>query len=89
MARVTFTDNLQRHVRCPPLEVGGGSLAEVLAAVFREYERVRGYVLDEQGAIRKHVVIFIDGVMVKDRRTLTDAVSPTSEVYVMQALSGG
>ena len=89
MARVTFTDNLQRHVRCPPLEVGGGSLAEVLATVFREYERARGYVLDEQGALRKHVVIFIDGVMVKDRRTLTDVVSPTSEVYVMQALSGG
>lgn len=89
MARVTFTDNLQRHVRCPPLEVGGGSLGEVLAAVFREYDRARGYVLDEQGAVRKHVVIFIDGVMVKDRRTLTDPVSPASEVYVMQALSGG
>jgi len=89
MARIVFTDNLQRHVHCPPLEVDGATLHEVLAAAFREYARAQAYVLDDQGAIRKHVVIFIDGVMVKDRRTLTDAVSPASEVYVMQALSGG
>jgi len=45
--------------------------------------------LDEHGAVRKHMVIFIDGTMIRDRMTLTDPVTPSSEIYVMQALSGG
>lgn len=89
MARIVFTGNLQRHVHCPPLNVEGETLHEVLAAAFHAYNGARTYVLDEQGEIRKHVVVFIDGIMVKDRRTLSDVVSSTSEVYVMQALSGG
>lgn len=86
---MALIDNLQRHVSVPAAGVRGGSLGEVLAVVFREYEQARGYVLDEQGAIRRHVVIFIDDVMVKNHRTWTDAVSPASEGYVMQVLSGG
>jgi hypothetical protein len=46
-------------------------------------------VLDEQGRVRKHVNIFADGVMVADRVALSDPVAPTSEIYVLQALSGG
>jgi hypothetical protein len=64
-------------------------LREVLDNVFADNPRLRGYVLDEQGALRKHMVIFIDGRQVTDRSALSDAVAPTSEVYVMQALSGG
>lgn len=89
MARIVFTDNLQRHVACPPLTVEGHTLSEALAAAFRGNTRARAYVLDDQGEIRKHVVIFIDGVMVKDRRHLSDTVSSASEIYIMQALSGG
>lgn len=89
MARIVFTDNLQRHVACPPVDVTGDTLREVLDAALREHAGARGYVLDEQGAIRKHVAVFIDGVLARDRQTLTDAVPPTAVVYVMQALSGG
>ena len=49
MARVTFTPNLQRHVQCPPLDVSGGGVREVLDAAFSVHERARGYVLDEHG----------------------------------------
>ena len=45
--------------------------------------------LDEQGALRHHVVVFVDGVQVRDRATLGDAVDAGGEIYVMQALSGG
>ena len=65
------------------------SVREVLDAVFASNERARGYVLDEHGAVRKHMVIFIDGTMIRDRITLADPVVPSSEIYVMQALSGG
>jgi hypothetical protein len=46
-------------------------------------------VLDERGAVRKHMVIFIGGRQAKDRDGLTDPVEGGSEIYVMQALSGG
>lgn len=45
--------------------------------------------MDDQGALRRHMAVFVDGRQIKDRRGLSDAVGETSEVYVMQALSGG
>lgn len=89
MAHITFTQNLQRHVACPPLQVAGATVREVLDRYFDEHPRVRGYVLDEQGALRKHVVVFIDGEQVRDRTGLGEPVGEGSSVYVMQALSGG
>jgi hypothetical protein len=89
MPRVVFTQNIQRHVACPPGEVAGGTVREVLDAVFAENEAARGYVLDEHGAVRKHMVLFVDGRMIRDRDKLSDPVTPQSEIYVMQALSGG
>jgi hypothetical protein len=61
----------------------------VLDAVFAGNPRARGYVLDDQGALRKHMVIFIDGGTIRDRQTLSDTVAEDAELYVMQALSGG
>jgi molybdopterin synthase sulfur carrier subunit len=86
---VHFTANLQRHVECPSIAVEGTTAAEVLAAVFERNPRARGYVLDEHGAVRKHMNVFVDGRQIRDRTTLSDAVGPDSEIWVMQALSGG
>lgn len=89
MPRVVFTQNIQRHVACPHCEVAGSTVREVLDAVFATNEQARGYVLDEQGAVRKHMIVFINGEMIRDREKLSDPVPPDGEVYVMQALSGG
>jgi len=89
MATVRFTRNIQRHVPCPTLEVSGSTLREVLDVYFREHERARGYVLDELGRIRQHMVVFIDGELVRDRDGLSDRVEPNSMIDVIQALSGG
>jgi hypothetical protein len=62
---------------------------EVLDRVFADNPPLRGYVVDERGVLRKHMTVFVDGAQVIDREHLSDAVSPRSEVYVMQALSGG
>jgi sulfur-carrier protein len=89
MARVVFTSNLRRHVDCPESEAAGGTVREVLDAVFAANARLRGYVVDDQGGLRKHMGIIVDGVSLRDRVTLSDAVTPASQVYVLQALSGG
>lgn len=89
MARVTFTHNIQRHISCPSRDAVGKTVREVLDTVFMENETARGYVLEDQGGLRKHMMIFVDGQPIRDRAELSDAVSATSEVYVMQALSGG
>ena len=89
VARVVFTKNLQRHVPCPPTVAPGHTVREVLEHIFVDNARLRGYVVDETGALRKHMSIFVDGHLVTDRKTLSDGVGPESEIYVMQALSGG
>ena len=89
MAKVHFTSNLRRHVDCPTVECGGLNVRDVLVEVFKVNTRLETYVLDDQRAIRKHMRILIDGVAVKDLTGLTDAVQANSEVWVMQALSGG
>ena len=89
MPTVRFTQNIQRHVICPTREASGATLRAVLDEYFRDNESARGYVLDEQGRIRQHMVVFIDGEMVRDRDHLSDAVKPDSVVDVIQSLSGG
>ncbi len=89
MPTVSFTPNIQRHVNCPPSRVQGETVRQVLDAVFKGNPRARGYVLDDQGAVRQHMNVFVDGHQVHDRRDLSDPVRPDAEVYVAQALSGG
>jgi molybdopterin converting factor small subunit len=89
MPTVHFTANLQRHVASPTIVVEGATVGESLAAVFDKNPRLRSYVVDEQGAIRKHMNVFVDGVQIRDRAGLSDTVTAESEIYVIQALSGG
>jgi molybdopterin synthase sulfur carrier subunit len=89
MARVVFTPNIQRHVACPEAEAAGATVREVLDAVFASNPQARSYVLDDQSALRRHMTIFIDGVMIRDRKGLADTVGENATIYVFQALSGG
>jgi molybdopterin synthase sulfur carrier subunit len=90
MAKVTFARHLQHFF--PTLcsvDVQAGTLAEVIAAVDRQFPGIAAYLVDDQGALRKHVNMFIGEEIVRDRTTLRDAVSPGDEVCIFQALSGG
>lgn len=89
MALVRFTQNIQRHVACPTRQASGSTLRAVLDDYFQSNERARGYVLDEQGRIRQHMVVFIDGDLAVDRDSLSDPVRTDSVIDVIQALSGG
>ena len=89
MARVHFTPNLERHVECAVREAAGATLREVLDRAFDRNPRLRGYVLDDHGGLRRHMVVFVDGLAARDRRGLSDPVAADAEVFVMQGLSGG
>ncbi len=86
---LSFTPNLARHLECPAAEVRGGTLRQALDDYFDRNPRVRAYVLDDQGAVRRHVAIFINQGLIRDRDGLSDAVADGDRIFVMQALSGG
>jgi sulfur-carrier protein len=92
MPTVEITRHLHRFfpaLREGPVEVEPGSVGEVLRAVDRLAPGFTDYVLDERGALRRHVALSIDGRIVIDRATLRDQVSAASVVHVFQALTGG
>lgn len=89
MPRVVFTPNLHRFFSCAETTAYGSTVREVLDNVFVEHPQARGYVLDDQAALRKHMTIFVDGRMILDRTGLSEPVAESGTVYVFQALSGG
>ncbi len=89
MAHVTFPDVIQQHITAPPAEVSGATVREVLEQVFQQNEPLRGYLLDDQGGLRKHLALFVDGRQVRDRQSLEEPVEAQSKIHVLQALSGG
>ena len=89
MVTVNFSPSLQRHKPCPVQQVGEGSLAQVLEAAMLAEPGLRGYVLDDQGHIRKHVAVFVNKDMHLPRNNLARAVAAGDTVLVIQCLTGG
>jgi molybdopterin synthase sulfur carrier subunit len=89
MASIHFTQNLARHTECPSATIAATTVAELFERYFDSWPGVRDYVLDNQGEVRHHVKVLVDGLNVRDRRKLRDRLKQNSEVYVFQALSGG
>ena len=90
MATVRFTYALKRFF--PAIRdtaTTSTTLPEILQEMEAAYPGLRSYTLDEQGHLRKHVNIFIDAEMITDRTALSDPFGENSEIYIMQALSGG
>jgi molybdopterin synthase sulfur carrier subunit len=87
---VRFTPHLRRFFDLPEVHL---ARAETLAGLVRELDEswpgLGFYVTDEQGRLRQHVAIWVDGERVRDRETLSDPLTPDSEVHILQALSGG
>lgn len=65
--------------------VSGSTVAEVLDDLFANQPGLRGHIVDETGAIRPHVAVFVD-----DNRAGLDADVPhNATVHVLHAVSGG
>jgi len=63
----------------------GASVEEVLRAVERAYPRLVGWILDEQGKVRRHVNVFLNGEQVRQGA----AVAPGDRLYVLASITGG
>lgn len=89
MPTIHVTSHLRHVAPSGPTRVEAETLGAALDAYFAAAPRVRSYVLDDQGRLRRHVAVFIDGELLVDKRDLGRRVAAGSEIYVMQALSGG
>jgi len=86
---VEFAPALTRHVPCPPQQVDATTLRAALVGAFETAPSMRHYVLDEQGAVRKHVAVFVNARMIADRSRLEIELEPGDKILVIQALTGG
>jgi hypothetical protein len=89
MAQIIFTQQLARFLPVPTVHTQAATLRTALQGAFADNPRLGAYVLDDQGHLRANVVIFIDGQRSRDRIKLDDPLQADSQVYVLQALSGG
>jgi len=90
VAHVQFTKHLIRFF--PKLrdgEFAGGTVADVVRSIDRAHPGLGGYLVDDAGALRVHVNIFLDDTLVEDRERLSDRVPRGATVSIFQALSGG
>lgn len=89
MATLHFTSHLRAVAPPGPIQADGPTLAAALEVAFEAYPRLRGYVLDDQGRVRRHVAVFVDGQMLDRAEALTAPITTSSDVHILQALSGG
>lgn len=90
MAYVKFTPNLKRFFPdLTSIDVDASTVADVVKAVDSRWQGLAAYIVDEHGVLRQHVNIFIGDELIKDKKTLSDAVDSDTQIYIMQALSGG
>jgi molybdopterin converting factor small subunit len=64
----------------------GSTVGEVLVDLDRQFPGMLFRVVDEQGRLRQHMVVWVDGERCRD---LTTSVDHLDELVIMQALSGG
>jgi sulfur carrier protein ThiS len=89
MISVEFAPSIQRHKAIAPQQLPVGTLAQVLDAACATSEGLRHYILDDQGAIRKHVAVFVNQEMHLPRHQLSRPLAAGDKVLVIQCLTGG
>ena len=89
MARISFTTHLRAVGPASPARYDGATLSEILAVMARDFPRLSAYVLDDQGKLRRHIAVFVDGVMQPRESALTHPLPTDADVHIFQALSGG
>lgn len=90
MATVNFTYALKRffpHIQS--CNIDASDIRDLIEQLELKYPGIKEYILEDHGILRKHVNIFVNNNLIRDRSLLSDKLEAVSEVYIMQALSGG
>jgi molybdopterin converting factor small subunit len=67
------------------LEVPGGTVGEAIRALEEEHPKLRGWILDEHGRVRRHVNVFVNG----ERAREDASIAPDDRLQVLPSISGG
>jgi sulfur-carrier protein len=70
---------------CGEHELEGATVVELLRDLERRHPEVEGWILDERGAVRRHINVFVNG----ERRAGASAVQSGDRVEVLPAITGG
>jgi len=89
MATISFSPNIRSQVDVDTTEVEGDTLGDAMNSLFSRHPGLKTYLLNDDGSVRKHVAFVINGTPIKDRNRLSDSLSASDDIFVMQALSGG
>lgn len=68
------------------VDVDGGTVAEVLAALDRRYPGLRFRIITEQDTVRRHIRIFLNE---HQTDSLATPCGPGDHIHIICALSGG
>ena len=89
MVQVHFTNHLRHVAPGGVVDAKGATIRSVLMDVFARHPALKTYILDDQDRLRVHIAVFLDSEHIRGAETLERAVTPASELYILQALSGG
>jgi len=67
------------------LELPGGTVGEALRSLEAAWPKTKGWILDEHGAVRRHVNVFLNG----ERVDATASVRETDVLQVLPSITGG
>ena len=84
--KVLIPEALLSYTQSRYTQASGATLGAMLDDLERQYPGIRFRMIDEQGAIRRHIRIFVNREQVPDT---AHALSPADEIVIVQALSGG
>jgi molybdopterin converting factor small subunit len=85
MATVNLRAPLKQRAGASSVEVQGATVIEVIAGLERDVPELRGFLMDEQGQIRRHVNVFVDG----EPSEPSDSIRGSAQIDIIQAITGG
>ena len=86
MPRMILTGSVREHAGgLGAIDVGGTTAAGAIKGLEAAYPALKGWIVDERGALRRHVKLFLRGEAI----ALDAPVGPGDELHVVAAISGG
>jgi molybdopterin converting factor small subunit/photosystem II stability/assembly factor-like uncharacterized protein len=85
VAKVILRAPLKDRVGGSEVSIDGSTVSEVISKLEQDNPAILGWVLDEQGSIRPHVNVFLNG----EKTDENASVSERDDIQIIHAISGG